>query len=70
MRNNEFLNKSKKISKELKELSSKLENDGVKGFHDKARAEINKKYGKFWRENLRIEDVNANGESFVKMSYY
>lgn len=54
-----------RISKELKELSTKLEGEGVRNFHNIARSEINKKYGKFWRERL----TPLSNEK-IKMNYY
>lgn len=66
MNNKEINNKLKKISKELKELSIKFEEQGLKNFHNLARYEINKKYGKGWREDLELMKT----EKFIKMNYY
>jgi len=68
MNNKEIIKKQKSISKELKDLSKELELKGVKGYHDKARCEINKKYGKGWREALEMQKTFEKGE--IKMSYY
>lgn len=65
---------AKRISTELYNLSKKFELDGIKDFHNKARCEINKKYGKGWREDLDLKSIeefpqNHKGR-FEKMSYY
>lgn len=51
------------ISKELKDLSKKKESKGIKNHHEEARAEINKKYGKWWRERLQEKKI-YNGSPF------
>ena len=61
MTNEEITKEQKRISKELRELSEKL------GNHGKARCEINKRYGKGWRENLEIK--KTFGVNHYKMSY-
>jgi hypothetical protein len=68
MDNKEITKKQRSISKELKNLSKELELQGVKDYHGKARCEINKKYGKGWREALEIQKTFEKGE--IKMSYY
>lgn len=60
----------KKISKELTALSKEFELIGDKDYHNKARAEINKKYGKFWRERLNIKKIYNSPNPFGKISYY
>jgi hypothetical protein len=42
----------KLISKELVTISNNLKEKGDKNYHNNAREQINKKYGKFWRDNL------------------
>tara|TARA_R110002124_G_scaffold283633_1_gene459847 strand:- start:177 stop:377 length:201 start_codon:yes stop_codon:yes gene_type:complete len=66
MSNIEIIREQKRISKELKNLSKKYEKDGVKNFHNLSRYEINKKYGKGWREDLELRKTH----SFIKMNYY
>ena len=66
--NKELEKQQKKISSELRELSKSFAKEGVKGFHDKARCEINKKYGKGWRENLEFQKSFDKGE--FNMSYH
>ena len=58
------------ISTELKNLSKKLESEGNKTHHQDARCEINKKYGKFWRERLTEKKIYSEKNPFGKMSYY
>jgi len=48
-------NYTKKISSELYNLSKQFEAAGDTNAHVNARCEINKKYGKFWRERLNIK---------------
>lgn len=65
---------AKRISTELYNLSKKFESDCIKDFHNKARCEINKKYGKGWREDLDLKSIeefpqNHKGR-FNNMSYY
>jgi len=65
---------AKRISTELYNLSKKFELEGSKDFHNKARCEINKKYGKGWREDLDLKSIeefpqNHKGR-FDNMSYY
>ena len=64
---------SKRISTELKSLSKLYESREIKDFHNKARCEINKLYGKGWREDLDIKSIkkfpkNHKGR-FNNMSY-
>lgn len=65
---------AKRISTELYSLSKKLELEGVKNHHNKARCEINKKYGKGWREDLDLKSIQNFPENhkgrFDNMSYY
>lgn len=62
----------KKISKELKDLSLQLKNEGHPNYHNEAKRLINIKYGKSWRESLVIEDLKTNTSScdFGKISHY
>ena len=48
---------TKQISTELYNLSKELEAKGDTNAHVNARCEINKKYGKFWRERLNIKKI-------------
>lgn len=57
--------KSKSISRELRELSTKLENEGIKDFHNQARCTINKKYGKGWRSELDLLSINNHPENHI-----
>jgi hypothetical protein len=50
--NKNILAEVKSTSKEVYLLSKEYEQQGLPDFHNKARAEINKKYGKGWRETL------------------
>ena len=68
MNNKEIEKKQRGISKELKTLSKNLELQGLKDYHGKARCEINKKYGKGWREELEMQKTFKN-EHFG-MSYF
>ena len=45
---------TKQISTELYHLSKEFEANGDTNAHVNARCEINKKYGKFWRERLSV----------------
>lgn len=69
-----YQKEAKKISTELHNLSKKLELEEVKDYHNKARSEINKKYGKGWREDLNLKSINEYPENhkgrFKNMSYY
>ena len=42
----------KRINRELKTLQSEYESQGVKDAENKARCEINKVYGKGWRDEI------------------
>lgn len=53
--NKNILAEINSISKEVYLLSTIYEAQGLPDFHNKARAEINKKYGKGWRETLKIK---------------
>ena len=66
MDNKEITKEQKRISKELKFLSKHLKEQGVSNFHNTARQEINKKYGKGWRERLEMMKV----DEFISMSYF
>ncbi|MGK0446567.1 MAG: hypothetical protein ACJA2M_000336 [Polaribacter sp.] len=68
MNNKEIEKKQKDISKELKTLSKNLKLQGVKDYHGKARCEINKKYGKGWREKLEMQKTFKKGD--FNMSYF
>ena len=57
---------TKQISTELYHLSKEFEANGDTNAHVNARCEINKKYGKFWRERLNVKKIYT----FGKMSYY
>lgn len=61
---------TKQISKELVKLSKEFQSKGEPDYHNKARCEINKKYGKFWRERLNIKKIYNSPNPFGKMSYY
>jgi hypothetical protein len=61
---------TKQISTELYNLSKELEANGDTNAHVNARCEINKKYGKFWRERLDMKKIYNSKNPFGKMSYY
>ena len=61
---------TKQISTELYHLSKELEAKGDTNAHVNARCEINKKYGKFWRERLNVKKIYNSKKPFGKMSYY
>ena len=61
---------TKQISTELYHLSKEFEAAGDTNAHVNARCEINKKYGKFWRERLDIKKIYNSPNPFGKMSYY
>lgn len=61
---------TKQISTELYHLSKEFEANGDKNAHVNARCEINKKYGKFWRERLNMKKIYNSPNPFGKMSYY
>lgn len=61
---------TKQISTELYNLSKELEANGDTNAHVNARCEINKKYGKFWRERLNMKKIYNSKNPFGKMSYY
>ena len=69
-----YQKEAKRISTELYKLSKKFEAEGLKNFHNKAREEINKKYGKGWREDLDLKSLEEYPENhkdrFQNMSYY
>lgn len=67
MTNQQIINKQRNISKELKLLSKNFKQQGFKNYHNKARCEINKKYGKFWREDLETQKTFDSDE--FQMSY-
>ena len=56
------------ISNSIKEYSEKLKAEGVKDYHNKARAKANKTYGKFWRETLAMKMTHKKGD--FNMSYH
>ena len=60
-----YLNTIKPILKEIKVLSNQYKVEGHPDYHNKAREEINKKYGKGWRG--QFEGVRGK---MPKMSYY
>lgn len=60
-----YLDTIKPILKEIKVLSNHYKLEGHTDYHNKAREEINKKYGKGWREQFR----GVKGK-MPKMSYY
>jgi hypothetical protein len=60
-----YLDTIKPILKEIKVLSNQYKLEGHTDYHNKAREEINKKYGKGWRGHF--EGVKGKVE---KMSYY
>ena len=69
-----YQKEAKRISTELYNLSKEFEINGIKDYHNKARAEINKKYGKCWRSELDLKSIqefpqNHKGR-FDNMSYY
>ena len=59
----------KQISTELYHLSKDFEAKGDTNAHVNARCEINKKYGKFWRERLNSKKIYNSPNPFGKMSY-
>lgn len=61
---------TKQISTELYHLSKEFEANGDTNAHVNARCEINKKYGKFWRERLNMKKIYNSPNPFGKMSYY
>lgn len=61
---------TKQISTELYHLSKEFEANGDTNAHVNARCEINKKYGKFWRERLNLKKIYNSPNPFGKMSYY
>ena len=61
---------TKQISTELYNLSKEFEAKGDTNAHVNARCEINKKYGKFWRERLNMKKIYNSPNPFGKMSYY
>ena len=61
---------SKQISRELVKLSKEFQAKEEPDYHNKARCEINKKYGKFWRERLNMKKIYNCKNPFGKMSYY
>lgn len=61
---------TKQISTELYNLLKELEAKGDRNYHINARCEINKKYGKFWRERLNMKKIYNSSNPFGKMSYY
>ena len=61
---------TKQISTELYHLSKEFEVNGDTNAHINARYEINKKYGKFWRERLNVKKIYSSKNPFGKMSYY
>ena len=69
-----YKKESKRISNELYNLSKQFEKEGKKDFHNMARCEINKKYGKFWRSELDLKSIQEFQENhkgrFENMSYY
>ena len=60
----------KQISTELYHLSKDFEAKGDTNAHINARHEINKKYGKFWRERLNSKKIYNSPNPFGKISYY
>ena len=69
-----YQKESKRISTELYNLSKQFEKEGKKDYHNMARCEINKKYGKFWRSELDLKSIKEfpqnHKERFESMSYY
>ena len=65
----EFTKEQKRISKELRSLSIKLKSERHKNHHNEARRQINKKYGKGWRETLEFKKP-INDKDYGEMSYY
>ena len=65
-----YLDTIKPILKEIKVLSNQYKLEGHTDYHNKAREEINKKYGKFWRERLNMKKIYNSPNPFGKMSYY
>lgn len=58
---------TKQISTELYHLSKELEANGDTNAHVNARCEINKKYGKFWRERLNMKKIYSSKNPFGKL---
>jgi hypothetical protein len=69
-----YQKEAKRISTELYNLSKQFELQGIKDYHNKARCEINKKYGKCWRSELDLKSIQEFPENhkgrFNNMSYY
>lgn len=69
-----YKKEAKRISTELYNLSKQFELDGNKNPHIDARCEINKKYGKGWRENLDLKSIQEFPENhkgrFDNINYY
>lgn len=59
----------KQIGKEVYELSKKFEANGDTNALINARCEINKRYGKFWRERLNRKKI-FDKRAFSKVPYY
>lgn len=53
--NKVILAEIKSISREVYLLSKEYEAQAMPDFHNKARAEVNKKYGKGWKETLQLK---------------
>jgi hypothetical protein len=69
-----YQKESQRISNELKQLSLLYKSQNLNDYHNKARCEINKKYGKGWREALDIKSAQEFPENhkdrFSNMSHY
>ena len=57
------------IFKELKLLSEKLKSENHPDYHNEARKQINLKYGKDWRDKIKIDNLNQS-KTPLKMSHY
>lgn len=65
---------SKRISAELSNLSKQYKLEGRTNYHNYARCDINKKYGKGWREELDFKSIQEFPQNhknrFSNISHY
>lgn len=68
-----YQKEAKRISSELSNLSNQFKLEGRLNYHNAARSEINKKYGKGWREALDIKSIKEfpqnHKDRFLNMLY-
>ena len=69
-----YQQESKRISDELSNLSKQYKLEGRANYHNDARSDINKKYGKGWREELDLKSIQEFPQNhknrFSDMTYY